>query len=415
MKLFTPKDFECYHGFRQTNDKPKRIRRTFCVPNIKYAGSLFCLLERFELMVQKEDIKMTISLQDFLLQLIEHPVLIPTTILILGVVLVNGWTDAPNAIATCVSTKAITPRKAIGMAAFFNFLGVFVMTMFNASVATTIFRMVDFGTNTKNALYALCAAMVSIVIWATAAWYFGIPTSESHALIAGLSGAAIALQGGLKGINGEEWIKVIYGLLLSTVLGFVSGFFVVKGVTLLCRKKDRRTVKKYMEKGQVAGGAAMAFMHGAQDGQKFMGVFMLGLFLVNGPSNCETTAGLQMEYFPIPIWLMILCSGVMALGTSIGGLRIIKAVGMDMVKMETYQGFSADLAGAGCLLLSSIIGIPVSTTHTKTVAVMGVGAAKGRGNVNWKVVQEMVLTWILTFPGCGAIGFIMAKLFMMLS
>lgn len=349
---------------------------------------------------------MTISLIDFLSQLTDHPVLIPTVLLILGVVLVNGWTDAPNAIATCVSTKALTPRKAILMAAFFNFLGVFVMTMLNASVATTIFRMVDFGTNTKNALSALCAAMVAIVIWATAAWYFGIPTSESHALIAGLSGAAIALQGGLNGINGEEWIKVIYGLLLSTILGLAGGFWMVKGVISICREKDRRSVKKFMEKGQVAGGAAMAFMHGAQDGQKFMGVFMLGVCLVNGQSHTET--------FQIPIWLMVLCSGVMAVGTSIGGLRIIKAVGMDMVKMETYQGFSADLAGASCLLLSSVIGIPVSTTHTKTVAVMGVGAAKGKGNVNWKVVQEMVLTWILTFPGCGAIGFIMAKLFMWL-
>ena len=150
----------------------------------------------------------------------------------------------------------------------------------------------------------------------------------------------------------------------------------------------------------------MAFMHGAQDGQKFMGVFMLGIFLANGQAG--------VQEFEIPIWLMVLCSAVMALGTSIGGYRIIKAVGMDMVKLEKYQGFSADLAGAGCLLLASVTGIPVSTTHTKTVAIMGVGAARRLSNVNWGVVKEMVLTWILTFPGCGLIGFFMARLFMWL-
>ena len=150
----------------------------------------------------------------------------------------------------------------------------------------------------------------------------------------------------------------------------------------------------------------MAFMHGAQDGQKFMGVFMLGVFLANGQSNVET--------FQIPIWLMLLCSAVMGLGTSIGGYRIIKSVGMDMVKLEKHQGFAADAAGAGCLLLSSLTGIPVSTTHTKTTAIMGVGAAKRLSSVNWGVVKDMVLTWVLTFPGCGIIGFLMAKLFMWL-
>ncbi len=349
---------------------------------------------------------MTISLTEFLSQLMSSPVLAITVLLTLGVVLVNGWTDAPNAIATCVSTQAMSPKAAILMAAVFNFLGVFVMTMVNASVAATIYNMVDFGGNSQEALVALCAALFAIVTWATAAWWFGIPTSESHALIAGLSGAAIALHGGLEGINGSEWIKVVYGLGLSTVLGFVFGWIIVKVIELICHKMDRRKTVGFFKGGQIAGGAAMAFMHGAQDGQKFMGVFMLGIFLVQGEANVNN--------FQIPIWLMILCSAVMALGTSIGGYRIIKAVGMDMVKLEKYQGFAADLAGASCLLLSSVTGIPVSTTHTKTVAIMGVGAAKRISNVNWGVVKEMVLTWVLTFPGCGLIGFLMAKLFMWL-
>jgi inorganic phosphate transporter, PiT family len=346
---------------------------------------------------------MTISFFEFLRQVVENPALLITVILTLGVILVNGWTDAPNAIATCVSTRAIGPRSAILMAAIFNFLGVFVMTMINANVAMTIYNMVDFGGDSGNALVALCASLFAIVVWATAAWYFGIPTSESHALIAGISGAAIALQGGFSGINGGEWIKVVYGLVLSTGLGFAMGWLTVKLIEIIFRGVDRKKTSSFFKGSQIAGGAAMAFMHGAQDGQKFMGVFMLGIFLANGQGSVEN--------FVIPIWLMILCSLVMGLGTSIGGYKIIKAVGMDMVKLEQYQGFSADLAAAGCLLVSSVTGIPVRTTHTKTTSIMGVGAAKRLSSVNWGVVKEMLWTWILTFPGCGLIGFLMAKLF----
>lgn len=347
---------------------------------------------------------MSITLESFLQQLISNPALLVTVILTLGVILVNGWTDAPNAIATCVSTRAISAKKAIIMAAIFNFLGVFFMTMFNATVAETIFNMVDFGGNSKDPIVALSAALFAIVLWSTAAWWFGIPTSESHALIAGISGAAIALQGGLSGINGHEWMKVIYGLLMSTIMGLCFGFIVVRIVQAIFKRIDKRKSRPFFQNAQIAGGAAMAFMHGAQDGQKFMGVFMLGIFLAKGQTNVTN--------FTIPVWLMILCSVVMALGTSIGGYRIIKTVGMDMVKLETYQGFSADLAGALCLLVSSIFGIPVSTTHTKTTAIMGVGAAKRLTAVNWGVVKEMVLTWVLTFPGCGLLGFLMACIFM---
>ena len=346
---------------------------------------------------------MTISFFDFLSQIVSNVPLLITVILTLGVILVNGWTDAPNAIATCVSTRAISPRNAIIMATVFNFLGVFVMTMINANVAQTIYNMVDFGGDSHYALIALCAALFAIVVWATAAWYFGIPTSESHALIAGISGAAIALQGGMSGINGDEWMKVVYGLALSTFLGFGMGWLTVKLMGIIFGRFDRRKTRGFFKYSQISGGAAMAFMHGAQDGQKFMGVFMLGIFLAQGKAGAES--------FVIPVWLMILCSLVMALGTSIGGYKIIKAVGMDMVKLEQYQGFSADLAAAGCLLISSVTGIPVSTTHTKTTSIMGVGAAKRVSSVNWGVVKEMVLTWILTFPGCGLIGFLMAELF----
>ncbi|MDR2354632.1 MAG: inorganic phosphate transporter [Clostridiales Family XIII bacterium] len=345
---------------------------------------------------------MTISMVDFLSQL-SNPVFFVTTALTLAVILVNGWTDAPNAIATCVSTRSMDVRKAIWMAAVFNFFGVLLMTALNATVAHTIYHMVDFGGDTRVALAALCAAMLAIVLWATAAWRFGIPTSESHALIAGLSGAAIALQGGFSGINASEWIKVIYGLVLSTALGFAAGYAAVRGIELLFCGLDRAYARLLFKHAQVAAAAGMAFMHGAQDGQKFMGVFLLGLFLSGGQSGTDL--------FVIPVWLMVLCSLVMALGTSVGGYRIIKSVGMDMVKLEKHQGFAADLAAALCLLLASIWGLPVSTTHTKTTAIMGVGAARRLSCVNWRIVGEMILTWVLTFPGCGLIGYLMARLF----
>jgi len=344
------------------------------------------------------------SLMEFLRQVAQNPVLMVSSVLTLGVILVNGWTDAPNAIATCVSTRAIGLRKAIIMAAICNFFGVLVMTAVNASVAMTIYSMVDFGGNAHEALIALCAAMTAIVIWATAAWYFGIPTSESHALIAGLTGAAVAIHGNFSGVNWGEWQKVLWGLLLSTVLGFGLGFGMSKLVTFLFRGRNRTRCDSFFAKSQVAGGAAMAFMHGAQDGQKFMAVFLLGAALANGQTGVSD--------FSVPLWLMILCSVVMGVGTSIGGYRIIKSVGMDMVKLKPYQGFSADAAGAICLLISSLSGIPVSTTHTKTTAIMGVGASKRLRNVNWSVVRDLVLTWVFTFPGCGILGFLVAKLFL---
>lgn len=343
---------------------------------------------------------------EYIDQMTGNPMLLVSTILTLGVILVNGWTDAPNAIATCVSTRAIGVRSAIIMAAVFNFLGVFVMTAVNASVAMTIYNMVDFGGDARLSLVALCAAMAAIVIWATAAWYFGIPTSESHALIAGISGAAVAIQNSFAGINGSEWIKVIYGILFSTLLGFGFGFAISKLTVLLCRNCNRLKTERFFSAAQVAGGAAMAFMHGAQDGQKFMAIFLLGAAFANGQTDTST--------FIVPVWLMILCSVVMGLGTSIGGYRIIKSVGMDMVKLKPYQGFAADLSATVCLLLSSLTGMPVSTTHTKTTAIMGVGAARRLSNVNWSVVRELVLTWVFTFPGCGLLGFGMAKLFLML-
>lgn len=346
---------------------------------------------------------MSISFSTFISQLAGNPMLAVTAVLTMGVIMVNGWTDAPNAIATCVSTRAIKPGPAIAMAAVCNFLGVLIMTMINSRVAMTVYNMVDFGSDPQTATIALCAALFSIVVWSTTAWSLGLPTSESHALIAGLSGAAIAMHGSLDGINGSEWIKVIYGLILSAVLGFISGYICTKGVEGIFRHADRRKTIPFFKNAQVVSGGLMAFMHGAQDGQKFMSVFLLGIFLASGQG--------RVDEFDIPIWLMVLCSAFMAFGTSVGGYRIIKSVGMSMVHLEPYQGFSADIGACLCLLLSSLTGIPVSTTHTKTTAIMGVGASKRLSAVNWGVVKDMVMNWVLTFPGCGLVGYLMCKLF----
>ena len=347
------------------------------------------------------------SILEFWSQMTANPLLFVAVALTLGVILVNGWTDAPNAIATCVVTRCMPPKAAILMAAVFNFFGVFLMTIINATVAETITKMVDFGADPDKAIIALSAALFAIVLWAVLAWLFGIPTSESHALIAGLTGSAIALHGSFDGVNGGEWVKVVYGIFISVILGFGLGWIVCKLVTKIFYNANRPKTEPFFRGAQIVGAASMAFMHGAQDGQKFMGVVLLCVYMSQGqglPKNIDIAG----DY----LWLMIVCSVVMAAGTALGGKKIIKSVGMDMVKLEKYQGFSADIAAALSLLICSVFSLPVSTTHAKTTSIMGVGAVKRVSAINFGVVKEMVLTWVLTFPGCGLVGFLMTKLFM---
>ena len=347
---------------------------------------------------------MDLSYQYFLQQVLANPLLLMTMVLALGAILVNGSTDAPNAIATCVTTRCMPAGAAIAMAAVCNFLGVLVMSMVNATVAETISHIVDLGSDAHAAMLAMAAAMLAIVVFSAAAWAFGFPSSQSHALVAGITGSAVALHGSFRGVNGAEWMKVLYGLAISVVLGFALGWIVCKLVTIIFHRANRRKTEEVFRYAQIFGAAAMSFMHGAQDGQKFMGVVLMCVFIANGQSG-----GAAMH---MPMWLMVLCSAVMALGTSLGGKKIIKSVGMSMVKLEKYQGFSADIAGAICLLISSVFGIPVSSTHVKTTAIMGVGAVRRLSAINFSVVKEMSMTWIFTFPVCGLIGFVMTKIFL---
>lgn len=323
------------------------------------------------------------------------PLLLIVTVLTAGVVLVNGWTDAPNAIATCVSTRAVSPRSAVLMASVYNCAGVLCATAVNASVAFTVRGMVDLGDSPRIATAALCAALCGVIVWAVAAWCFGIPTSESHALIAGLSGAALAIRGG--GICYSEWGKVLYGLVISVLGSAVAGVVFTRLTERLCRRCERLKAQRFFKNAQVAAAALTAFMHGAQDGQKFIGILLLGL----GHDGKN-----------IPLWLPLLCSLVLSLGTSLGGYRIIKAVGMDMVTLTPHQGFCADISASVCLFGCTLFGIPVSTTHTKTAAVMGCGASRRLSAVRFSVVRDILLTWVLTFPACGLIGYFTARLFL---
>ena len=347
---------------------------------------------------------MAVDLSSVLAAIAANPMLGIIIVLCIGATMVNGATDAPNAIATVVGTRAMSAGRAIAMAAICNFVGLVGITAISTAVAGTIFGMVDFGGDNHAALVALAAAMVAIIVWGVAAWALGIPTSQSHSLIAGITGAAIALQGGLGGVNVEQWIKVIYGLVISTVLGFGTGWLFVRLIKKACAGFDRAGTTRFFKWAQIVAGAGVAVLHGAQDGQKFLSLAMLAVMLgMYGTSD--------MQGFPL--WLIVLISLAMSLGTAVGGRKIIKSVGVEMVKMEQYQGFAACLSACFCIGLATFTGMPVSTTHTKTTAIMGVGAEKSLRGVKWNLAGRMVLTWVLTFPGCGFLAWAFTYLFLL--
>ncbi len=319
--------------------------------------------------------------------------LIIVLILILAAEFVNGWTDAPNAIATVVSTRVLNPRAAVIMATVLNAAGVFSGTAVASTIGKGIVRPESID------LVTVGAAMVAIVTWSTIAWRMGLPTSESHGLIAGLTGASLATAGpGV--LLWEGWQKVLIGLAFSTFLGFFAALLLVSLMKYLFRNVQNSKAKQFFSKAQLFSAAFMAFSHGSNDGQKFMGIFTLALVL-----------GGVLKEFTISPFIIIICSIIMGVGTSIGGYRIIKTMGVKMVKLETYQGFCAETAAATSIEIASRLGIPVSTTHTINTAIMGVGAAKRLRAVRWGVVNEIVAAWILTFPICGFIGWAIALLF----
>jgi PiT family inorganic phosphate transporter len=242
------------------------------------------------------------------------------------------------------------------------------------------------------------AAMVGIVCWSTIAWYYGLPTSESHALIAGLTGAGLATTGP-EVILLTGWKKVGTGLLFSTFLGFGGGLIIMTAIYRMFAKARPATVRRIFGKAQIFSAAFMAFSHGSNDGQKFIGAFCLVLLL----------GGIHSS-FHVPLWVILLCALMMGVGTSVGGWRIIKTMGLRLTKLEPVHGFAAETGAALTIELASRLGVPLSTTHTINTAIMGVGSTRRFSAVRWGVSRDIITAWILTFPVCGLLAWSVAKL-----
>jgi len=316
----------------------------------------------------------------------------PWLLLILAAEFVNGWTDAPNAIATVVSTRVMRPHHAVMMAALLNAVGAFAGTAVAATIGKGIIRadLIDIQT--------VGAAMMGIVVWSTVAWYYGLPTSESHGLVAGLAGAGLATAGP-SALLWDGWSKVFIGIFFSSFLGFFVGMLLMVLISWVCRKWHPATVKRVFGRLQILSASFMAFSHGSNDGQKFIGVFTLALVL----------GGILPE-FAVPSWVILLCSVTMALGTAVGGWRIIRTMGVRLTRLEPVNGFAAE-TGAGLTIMGAgAFGIPLSTTHTISTTIMGVGSTRRLSAVRWGVAGSIVLAWILTFPICGIIAYVTAKL-----
>lgn len=318
--------------------------------------------------------------------------LIAVCLLVLGAEFVNGFTDACNSIATVVSTKVLSPMRAIIMAMAFNIIG----AMCGTAVAKTIGKgiveanVVDLST--------VAYAMVGIIVWSMVAWVWGLPTSESHALVAGLTGAALATHGpGV--LIWDGWRKVLVGIGFSTFLGFGFGLGLMWVILRLFAKKSPVFYRKVFGRLQVLSAAFMAFGHGMNDGQKFIGVLTLALFL-----------GGIIPTFKISLPIVLSCAIVMGLGTAFGGWRIIKTMGLKLTKLDPVHGFAAETGAACAIQLASVLGIPLSTTHTINTAIMGVGSTKRFSAVRWGVGRSIVLAWVVTFPICGLIAYGLATL-----
>jgi len=319
--------------------------------------------------------------------------LIAALVVVLAAEFVNGWTDAPNAIATVVSTRVLSPSQAVLMAAVLNVVGAVVT---GTAVASTI------GTGIVKPevinLSVVIAASLTVVIWSVVTWFYGIPTSESHELVAGLTGAGLAVAGPSV-LLWEGWQKVLIGLGFSTILGFSLGAVIMTSLYWILRRTSPSFVRSVFSRLEIVSAAFLAFSHGSNDGQKFMGAFALALVL-----------GGKMAHFAVPLWIMLLCGAVMGIGTAFGGWRIIRTVGFKITKLESVHGFAATSSGAIAILLASRSGIPLSTTHCISTSIMGVGATKRFSAVRWGVARSIVLTWIITFPVCAALGWIIASL-----
>jgi len=306
---------------------------------------------------------------------------------VLAAEFVNGWTDAPNAIATVISTGVMSPRQAVIMAVVLNTIGAMAGTAVAATVGNGIVAA------SALTLPSITATMLSIIAWGSLAARFGIPVSKSHALLAGLAGAAFA-GGGWEALQWSGWEKVGIGLICSLVAGFGGAFALGRLITAVASNAPPTRAKHTFDRLQMCSAGFMAFNHGLNDGQKFMGVFALTLL-----------AGGAIEEFHISWWVIIVCALTMGLGTSFGGWRINQTVGSKMTRLTSWQGFAATMAASTTIYVASSYGVPLSTTHTITSSVVGVSASRRVSDVRWGVLKKIVAAWFATFPACALLAF----------
>ena len=325
--------------------------------------------------------------------------IIQTLAVIITVLLVftNGLTDAPNAIATIIGSKVMSFRKASFISAIFNFIGIVAMSFVNISVADCISTMVNVQGG-LNGILVLITAMLSVIIFALVAMHFGLPTSETHGLIAGLTGNAVAVYG-IASVNVNQWISVGIGLLWSILGTFLVSYVIEK----ILKKAFKRVEDKIIERFQVFSMCAMSFMHGAQDGQKFIGILIIYTFIVKGLTVPEVIVPTDFAF------IIMFVAFVMFVGVSIGGEKIAENIGNNVTPLTKKQALSSDIASSITLFLASLNGLPVSTTHVKTMAIIGVGKSD-RQKVGKKAVVGIIKAWILTFPVCLVISYFLAKI-----
>ncbi len=295
---------------------------------------------------------------------------------------VNGFHDAANAIATSVSTRVLSPRTAIIMAAVLNLAG--------ALSGTAVAKAVGAGLVSPVAVtqITIVSALLSAILWDLLTWYFGLPTSSSHALMASIVGAGIATAGRDVLIwSGIE--KVLYGLVLSPLIGFLVAFFFMVALVRIFQRRAPATVTAKFSKLQIVSAAYMAFSHGSNDGQKTMGIVAMALVSYYG-----------LKTFEVPVWVILTCALAIALGTAAGGWRIIKTLGVGLVHLRPIHGFAAEATAGTVIEIATRIGLPISTTHTISSSVMGVGASKRLSAVRWGIGGDIVMAWILTLPAC---------------
>lgn len=295
---------------------------------------------------------------------------------------INGFHDTANAIATSVSTKALTPRRAIILAAVMNFVGAMTFT----GVAKTITKDIVDPFTLQNGSVVILAALIAAIAWNLITWYYGIPSSSSHAIIGSIAGAAIAAAG-FGALHYSGFLKIIYGLLLSPILAFAVGFVFYNVIKLLFKNSNLTKTNNGFRKVQVVTAAFQAYSHGTNDAQKAMGIITMAL-IANGYTDSTD----------IQTWVQVSCALAMGLGTSVGGWKIIKTVGGKIMKIRPVNGVSADLTGASVILGASVLGIPVSTTHVITSSILGVGASHRLKGVKWGTAKTMLITWCITLP-----------------